>query len=653
LLAAGALILCNSAWAASPYQWAAGPSSDPNKFPISVWWQWYGRSAEWSGIGLNQFVGPDAPSSGDVTTLNTYHMKTMISYDGNYRGSSVVNGWFLFDEPDNAQWNTAKQKYDPCIDPSIIIAQYNAIKAADPNRPVFLGLGQGVCWPLDHGYYGRGSGATFAQYPLYCQGGDIIAFDVYPFNYDGDPNKDLPAGKPWYVAIGVERLKAWTNNAKPIWMDIETADINGSGHPPKPYQTRGEVWMALVHGVSGIQYFAQTWHPDSSFNKEDGTFSTDPNYADPGMVPMLTVLNAQIEHYSNVLYSPVIAGQMDCNLPVNWVQKTLGNMTYVFAISMWDDPNVKRNTFHLAGLSATPDANVMDEGRKLTLTNGTFADNFSSMSVHLYEIPVAASVAQCKVASGNWTDANSWALGVPAGVLQTVVNNAGQMNIAAGAVARGTVVTLGLNPGDKGTILMTGGRLDANWLTVGQGGAGTFTQSGGTSVIHNGLALAGDAYSAGTYLLQDGNLVASRITIGAGGKLTLTGGSLRGDALDANLAPRVVSSGLIELTAGTWRIASIDCPDANVPAGTVQIDAGATLWLGEFNQASFLVSGTLILDGSLLANAAPLSSASLAMAEDSLAPEGSPLPDGSPAPEPATLVLLALGGAALLRRRRS
>jgi hypothetical protein len=243
------------------------------------------------------------------------------------------------------------------------------------------------------------------------------------------------------------------------------------------------------------------------------------------------------------------------------------------------------------------------------------------------------------VVSGNWVDPNSWVSGVPGGGLQAVVNNGGQVAISAG-VATCADLVLGSNAGDSGTVCMTGGRLEANWVTVGQGGDGNFRQSGGTQVIRHGLTVARDANSTGTFTLQDGNLVVPRISIGTGGRLTLSGGSLRGDPLDANLLASVLSSGLVEIAAGTYWLASIDCPDANVLAGTVEIDAGATLRVGDISQAAVFVSGTLILDGSLLSRAAPPDV--VAAATDA----------GAPVPEPASLALLALGGGGLLLRGR-
>ena len=66
-----------------------------------------------------------------------------------------------------------------------------------------LNLGQGVAWD---GWYGRGVRTNHPEdYAEYVRGGDIISFDIYPAVHD----KPAVAGKLWYVARGVERLRGW------------------------------------------------------------------------------------------------------------------------------------------------------------------------------------------------------------------------------------------------------------------------------------------------------------------------------------------------------------------------------------------------------------------------------------------------------------
>jgi hypothetical protein len=385
-IVAALLFLCGSAWGGSPYIWKAGPSNDPNWFPVSVWWQGYWRASEWGAIGVNMIVGPDAPSASDQTTLRNNHVNIIANYSASLRTVGVVKGYLQPDEPDNAQQDgnytdPAHPVYGPCIDPNLIIKQYQTWKAADPNRPVFLGLGQGVCYNTSSPYNGRGNGSTWSQYPMYCQAADILAFDVYPYNDSGL----TPYKKPKYIAIGIDRLRSWSNYQKPVWMDIETDNIGGGGRPAA-YQTKAEVWIALVHGASGIQFFSQSWYP--AWVSEDATFSKDPNTTDPAMVPMLTALSARIESLAPELYTTPKASLLDPNLNVNWTEKEYGGKTYLFAVALTDSNSAMPYTFHLSDLPGSLTATVLDEGRSVTLTNGVFTDDFSHLGVHLYVIPV-------------------------------------------------------------------------------------------------------------------------------------------------------------------------------------------------------------------------------------------------------------------------
>ena len=216
------------------------------------------NATNYKNIGINEFVGSyNDPTNSSLGALQAAGLGTIISQQSLGLASpysAVIKGWLQPDEPDNAQPDAnGDGGYGPCIPPSTIVANYNAFKTADPTRPVFLGFGQGVA---NINWVGRGSctGDT-AMYAQYAQGADILAFDVYPIN-DGYPIT--------YVADGVDNLMSW-GGGRPVWADIETTEINTGDPTLTPAQVKTEVWLALTHGATGIQYFADIISP--TFNE--------------------------------------------------------------------------------------------------------------------------------------------------------------------------------------------------------------------------------------------------------------------------------------------------------------------------------------------------------------------------------------------------
>ena len=133
------------------------------------------------------------------------------------------------------------------------MVRYERMRAADPSRPVFLNLGQGVAHDYDRPYVGRGSHCSrkWEQYVDYVQAADIISYDIYPVT---SPYEHIQ-GRLELVARGVDRLREWSNDEKIVWNVIETTHIS-SEKMPTPHDVRAEVWMSLVHGSMGIMYFA-------------------------------------------------------------------------------------------------------------------------------------------------------------------------------------------------------------------------------------------------------------------------------------------------------------------------------------------------------------------------------------------------------------
>ncbi len=221
-------------------------------FPIGVWLQDPRNAERYEAIGIKVYVGLwEGPTEKQLAALEKAGMPVICGQNAEglkAKWKNEIVGWLQDDEPDNAQALPNNKGYGPPILPATIVARYEAMKKADPERPVVLNLGQGVAWD---GWYGRGTRTNKPEdYPAYAKGGDIVGFDIYPVVHD---RKEV-AGKLWYVGHGVERLVQWTDGKKPVWACIECTHISNAAVKPTPAQVRSEVWMAIIHGARGITY---------------------------------------------------------------------------------------------------------------------------------------------------------------------------------------------------------------------------------------------------------------------------------------------------------------------------------------------------------------------------------------------------------------
>ena len=352
-------------------KWAHGPSSDSSFYPILVWLQSPPNAAKYKAVGINFFTGlDDGPTDAQLTELAQAGIPTICSQSGVWKAhvaDATIAGWLQPDEPDDAQDN-GHGGYDPCIAPATIVAGYQTMVANDATRPVMLGLGRGVA---DTNWGGRGTctGMT-SMYPMYAKGGDILAFDIYPVN-SGLPLEMVPAG--------VDNLIMWSGGTKPVIADIEASNIDNTTRP-SPAQIKSEVWMAIVHGAAGTQYFCHRFTP---------TFSETDCLDDAPTAAALKAINAQLTSLAPVLNTPPVGNGVTvkssaATIPVDVLLKRQGGATYLFATEMRGGATTA--TFTLSRFPATASAEVLGESRTIPVTGGAFTDDFASYGVHLYKI---------------------------------------------------------------------------------------------------------------------------------------------------------------------------------------------------------------------------------------------------------------------------
>jgi hypothetical protein len=362
-------------------KWTHGPPSDPSFFPLMVWLQDPSLTSQYKAIGINTFVGIwDGPTQAQINQFanaGVWVVSTQNSLAVADNPPSFV-AWAQPDEPDNAQ-PAAGGGYGPCIDPSVLQANYQTWTSADPTRPIYLGLGQGVA---STNYVGRGScSGNTSMYPEYAQAADILCFDIYPVNEEGS-NSDDPAaaGNLWYVAQGVDNLRGWVNDKKPVWNDIETTTIDAGHGTPTAQDITTEVWMSIVHGSMGIMYFCHIFTPAED---DKGLLDT------PTAKAAVAAVNAQITALAPVLNTQSLANgatvtsSSPANAPIDIMVKRYQGALYIFAVAM--RPVAATGKFTPRGVTAGT-ATVLGENRSIPISGGSFSDSFDGYAVHIYQL---------------------------------------------------------------------------------------------------------------------------------------------------------------------------------------------------------------------------------------------------------------------------
>jgi hypothetical protein len=358
-------------WFGGPDYYARWPRypRDPSYFPVGVWMQNPVNAARFAAVGVNHYVGLwQGPTAEQLATAKASSMPVVCEQSGVWQSSLAdtnIRAWLYTDGPDNAQ-EQPDGSYGPCIEPAVTRAHYVEMVSADPSRPIMLLLGQGVATP---DWVGRGdcTGRT-EDYPEYAKSADILVNYTYPIA-NQHPIE--------LVATGIEKLNEYAAWKKPVIADIEASSIEGLPRPT-PHQLRAEVWLSLIHGAAGIQYFCHRMTP---LNETDCLDDADTAAA-------LTRLNREVLLLASALNTQSYAlqpGSRNAAVPVHAVLKRLGAERYVFAAGMADASTTA--TFSVSDVASGSQVEVIGEGRSLVVTpKGAFEDDFAPYDVHLYRV---------------------------------------------------------------------------------------------------------------------------------------------------------------------------------------------------------------------------------------------------------------------------
>jgi hypothetical protein len=354
------------------------------------------NARNYAALGINTFVGlwDWPPDAGQLAALRAAGLTVIAGgWEGDTGsagqarahplGAGTLTGYLLFDEPDLNQANGTPEG-GGCIVPATVQAAAARIRAFDPSRPVFVGYGKGVA--LYDSFGGRGpgcfqrdNGADAVEYMKAC---DICAVDYYAV---GDPYEVAPRRGLFRYGVTVDNMLRFTGGRKPVWNVIETTEFDANQAVKiTPAQVRSAVWLSLVHGAAGIQYFSQRF---------SGPFVEDGLLADPPMAAAVRAVNAQVKALAPVLNAPNQAGtavRSSGQVKVSHMTKRAGGARYVFAVgdgnARHPDGQAVRGTVTVAG-AGDGAVEVVGENRTVPMAGGRFTDRFGPYQVHIYKLP--------------------------------------------------------------------------------------------------------------------------------------------------------------------------------------------------------------------------------------------------------------------------
>ncbi len=262
-------------------------------------------------------------------------------------------------------------RYEPRAKPPATMDEYNAIKEADPSRPVFMTLTGNF-----HPHFGKWIDEQRNRlYPEYIKAADVIGYDIYPI---------YGWNKPEWIHLVQEATGMLVDHAgkRPVYAWIETSkggQWTGALDRQKdvtPTHIRAEVWMAICRGATAIGYFTHIWKPSyKQFGVPDANRKA------------LRQINEQITRLA-----PAILGEQpkqsvtvraDGDVKVDAMARQHDGRLYVFAVN-YDERLQKANTtITVPGVKSGTEVVVIDESRVVRSEAGGFTDSFEPLAVHI------------------------------------------------------------------------------------------------------------------------------------------------------------------------------------------------------------------------------------------------------------------------------
>ncbi len=245
--------------------------------------------------------------------------------------------WYGFDEPIGERLRLAIEAHGQYV-------------REDPHRP-FAGA---ICYPE---VFDSGVGAF-----------DILIMDPY---FVG--SAPLSTIGEW-----IDRGMSATKGLKPIWVIPQAFAIDSCPSEPTPAELRCEAYICIVHGATGLIWYAyHTGEPWSKNQKGRNQWYI----ADTPLWPYFKTLNAELSSLTPVITTGKQLGRCAwSDESIHSAQWEYNGSRYIIAVNCADKP-VGASIRGLSGKSAQ----VISENRKAGVDGGKLSDTFGPLEAHIYK----------------------------------------------------------------------------------------------------------------------------------------------------------------------------------------------------------------------------------------------------------------------------
>ena len=261
----------------------------------------------------------------------------------------------------------------PRATPEQTMQKYKDMKAGDTSRPVFMTL-TGHFHPI----FKKWNDEQRKMYGQYVKAADVVGYDIYPIYGWNKPEwiylchdatdllVKLADGRPVYAWIETSKGGQWTGALE------NQKDVTGE-------HIRAEVWMSICRGATGIGYFTHVWKPSySQFGVPEANRQA------------LRKINDQITRLTPaILGEPskrAVSIEAEGGVKLDVMARQTGGDLYLFAVNYDEGMKQAKATIRVKDLPAGAGVTVVDEDRSIQAGDGSFADTFAPLAVHIYKL---------------------------------------------------------------------------------------------------------------------------------------------------------------------------------------------------------------------------------------------------------------------------